>query len=66
MTIDRPMVGDPVRYRDHLITVTHLGPDLLAHVDGAEIGNFYMTRAAAVDAAKGHIDLLEKEKEKKK
>ncbi len=63
--INRQPIGDPVHYRGHLITVTHMGPDLLAYVDGSEISNFYMNREAAVQAAKMHVDLIEKEKAKK-
>lgn len=64
--IDRKQIGDPVHYKEHLITVTHMGPDLLAYVDGSEISNFYMNREAALKAAREYIDQIEKQKGAKK
>jgi hypothetical protein len=40
--VERPLVGKPLPYRDHVITATFLGPDLLMQIDGEEQPHFYM------------------------
>lgn len=64
--IDRKPVGDPYMYRGHLITATFIGPDLLGHIDGEEMPNFYMDLAAVRKAAERNVDLKIKEQEEKK
>lgn len=61
--IQRQRIGDPVEYRDHRIEVAHMGPDLLALVDGEELPNFYIDAESARNAARRHIDQTIKEKE---
>jgi hypothetical protein len=55
--VKRKPVGDPVLYKDaYLIAVTHMGPDLLCHVNGVELSGFYLTREAAVRAGERYAD----------
>lgn len=64
--INRKPVGEPYMYRGHLITATHLGPDLLGYIDGQEMPNFYMDLAAVRRAGSRNVDLKIKEQEEKK
>ena len=65
MTIPRPIVGEPEKYRGRLISAHYMGPDLLAWVDGEELPNFYETTEAARAAARRYIDRQIEEAEKK-
>lgn len=56
MSIVRKEVGQPTHYKDHLITATLAGPDLLGYVDGIELANFYINTAAVVAAGKRYVD----------
>lgn len=62
--ISRPIIGTPRTYRGHLISVHHIGPDLIARVDGQDMPNFYLTSQAAGAAAERHIDDIIKAQEK--
>lgn len=59
MSVERPIIGEPRRYRDHLISVHHCGPDLIARVDGEDLPNFYLTSEAAQRGAERYIDQQE-------
>jgi len=62
--IQRPTIGEPVEYRGKKIEVRHMGPDLLAYVDGEELPNFYVDADSARAAGRRYIDQILKEKEK--
>lgn len=62
MSFERKLVGEPITYKGRRIEARYCGPDLLCHVDGAEVGNFYDNVAAAHAAGKRYVDQQEKEK----
>lgn len=64
--IDRKPVGDPYKYRGHLVTATFIGPDLLGYIDGEEMPNFYLDLEAVRKTAERNVDLKIKEQEEKK
>lgn len=63
--INRKPVGEPYIYRGYRITATFIGPDLLGHIDGEEMPNFYVDLAAVRKAGSKNVDLKIKEKEEK-
>lgn len=52
----RPQIGKTLRYRNSLIRIFHIGPDLISEVDNIELPNFYIDAEAARRAGKRHID----------
>lgn len=64
MTIERPMIGEPIKHNGHLITIHHLGPDLLVRVDGVELSAFYTSTTAARAGGMRYADELDREKAK--
>lgn len=54
--IERPLIGEPHQYRGCTIEVRHMGPDLLAYVDGIEIPHFYLTQWFAREAGERFVD----------
>jgi len=61
--IERKTIGETEHYKGHEIEVRYMGPDLLAYVDGQEVGNFYLTAEYARAAGRRYIDQQEKEKQ---
>lgn len=53
-------------HRERTVIIGHVGPDVIAEVDGVELGAFYMDVADAHAAVNRHIDAQEKAKERKK
>lgn len=43
-------------YQDRTLEARYLGPDLLAFVDGVELGSFYIDAQAAIDGGKRFVD----------
>lgn len=64
--VNREPVGEPYMYRGYLVTATFIGPDLLGHIDGEEMPNFYVNLAAVRRMAERSVDLKIKEHEEKK
>lgn len=60
--IKRPIIGGTEYYRGHAIEALHVGPDLVATVDGDEIPNFFTDSESARKKAREFVDELEKEK----
>lgn len=54
------------KHRERDIVIGHVGPDVIAEVNGVELGAFYMDVADAHAAVNRHIDAQEKAKEKAK
>ena len=52
----REHVGKAELYRNHAIQAVYMGPDLLVEVDTVELGNFYLTREAALAAGRRYVD----------
>lgn len=65
MAFQRPLVGAPEAYKGRKIEARFCGPDLLCYVDGSGVGQFYLNVEAAKRAGRLHIDLCEKEANKK-
>lgn len=47
-------------HRERNVLIGHIGPDLIAEVDGVELGAFYMDSADAHAGINRHIDAQEK------
>lgn len=62
MTLNRPIVGEPIMYKGRRIEARFMGPDLLCCVDGSEVGHFYLNAEAARKAGRQYVDQLEKDK----
>lgn len=60
MAVERKIVGKS-EYKGSEITVRHMGPDLLAYVDGAELSGFFLNTAAAIAGGERYIDQMLKE-----
>lgn len=60
MAFERKAIGEPVPYEGSFIQVRHMGPDLLAEVDGIELAGFYIDSEAAVLAGTKYIDSQKK------
>jgi hypothetical protein len=65
MAVQRPIVGQPTLYRDRLITVRMMGPDMLSFVDDEELSGFFISEQAAVAAGQRYINDAIKAKERK-
>ncbi len=63
--INRPTVGEPMPYRDYVITATLLGPDLLMQIDGEEQPHFYLDLTSLRKAGMKVIDDKIKARDKK-
>lgn len=55
-SLQRRQVGDAERYHGRRLTAHYMGPDLLAFVDGVELGGFYRDVEAALAAGRRHVD----------
>ena len=60
--LKRRQIGQTEMCHGKKITAHHVGPDLICHVDGKEIGGFYLTAEAARAAGRRYVENLKKEK----
>ena len=56
MSIERKLIGEPERYKGRLLTVRHMGPDVLGYVDDTELSGFFLNPEAARAAGRRHVD----------
>ena len=66
MSIVRQPAGPPQIYRDHLIQVRIMGPDILCYVGEIELSGFFISEGAAVAAGQRHINAEIEAKDKSK
>lgn len=62
----RKQSGATQMYHGRKLTAHFLGPDLLAMVDGVELGGFYLTAEDARKAGRRHVDAQIKEEQREK
>lgn len=55
MSINRTLIRSET-YRGRTLEARYMGPDLLAFVDGAELGSFYIDAQAAIEGAQRFVD----------
>lgn len=58
----RDQIGETLNHKGSKVTVHHVGPDVIAAVDGKELPNFYLNAEAARKAGMKYIDEIQKEK----
>lgn len=63
--LKRRQVGPTVRYEGRVLSAHHMGPDLLAYVDGVELAAFYLNVESAHAAGRRYVDEQIKEEKKK-
>lgn len=63
-TFQRPVVGEPEKYKGRKIEARFCGPDLLCYVDGQDVGQFHLNVEAAKRAGRLYIDQCEREANK--
>jgi hypothetical protein len=63
--IERKRIGEVECYRGHEIEARYMGPDLLAYVDGSQVGCYWIDAESARAGARRYVDQIEDEKRKR-
>lgn len=66
MAFERKPLGLPYVYQGRSIVLRIMQPDLIAEVDGIQVGQFWRDFEAGLAAGKRHVDEEVKEEEKLK
>jgi hypothetical protein len=66
VTVARPIVGTPEKYRGRVLSVRLMGPDYLSYVDEIELSGFFISPGAAASAGQKYVNDEIEAKEKAK